>query len=622
MRSATLRLVAMAGSLVLAASPAVAQVQPQAGSDELVVNGVRTKWSDWRMAETDHIVLLGEGREAELVRIARNLERLHWLLSGLLDRTGKTGDTTKIRITLIGDTTQFESMGLYNWRWQQGPFNAFFRESRYVDPRESGVVLAAPDAPQRIVIEHSALNAHTLQAALGGMQLGQAGASQSGDFQSAIGANLPTSSTRGRQDLQPTYGEKAIETSAESQLYAGYAQHYLQTYFPAAYPRWYLDGFGQIFATLAVKGDNVLEFGRAPDGARAVLTEIGGFPIQQVLDDSYLTLKPSKTHWTPVHAWMLTHFLLFSDTRRPQLRQYLALRAAGADPAKAAAVFGDLNAMMRDLRAYYSARKPVERITFDGSVIDQPMVNRLREADAAFVKGRLELGARLTLPAEAPPNATPDQQRDAERVRIAAVQRREEWLQRLRREAGRWPGEIGPQLLLAEAECRSGNADACLAAASRAAALEPGNASALSWKGRALTLQALAAAPADRARLLASARASIIQANRADPESGGPLLAYYASYADAGEAAPVAAVDGVQKALMNVPSSPTIRVSLASALVAKRRDEAARLIILPVAVGPYDTPEQAAARAILARTLVPEAARSASSPTNAVARAN
>ena len=43
-------------------------------------------------------------------------------------------------------------------------------------------------------------------------------------------------------------------SAAESLLYAGYAQHYLLTYFPAAYPRWYLDGFGQIFASFATKG--------------------------------------------------------------------------------------------------------------------------------------------------------------------------------------------------------------------------------------------------------------------------------------------------------------------------------------------------------------------------------
>jgi len=97
----------------------------------------------------------------------------------------------------------------------------------------------------------------------------------------------------------------------------------LLTYFPAAYPRWYLDGFGQIFATMAVKSDNVLEFGRAPSGAGAVLHEFGPYPIKDVLSDAYLTQKQHKTGWTPVHAWMLTHFLFFSDKRRPQLRQYL-----------------------------------------------------------------------------------------------------------------------------------------------------------------------------------------------------------------------------------------------------------------------------------------------------------
>ena len=45
-------------------------------------------------------------------------------------------------------------------------------------------------------------------------------------------------------------------------------------------PRWYLDGFGQIFASFATKGNNILEFGRSPRGTGAVLSVFGSFPIE------------------------------------------------------------------------------------------------------------------------------------------------------------------------------------------------------------------------------------------------------------------------------------------------------------------------------------------------------
>ena len=59
--------------------------------------------------------------------------------------------------------------------------------------------------------------------------------------------------------------ELAFCQSAESRLYAGFAQNYLMTYFPAAYPRWFLQGFGEMFATMKA-GDDFVEYGHLPPG--------------------------------------------------------------------------------------------------------------------------------------------------------------------------------------------------------------------------------------------------------------------------------------------------------------------------------------------------------------------
>ena len=319
-----------------------AQRAPHASS-EITVTAVRSKMSNWRQAETSHVIMLSDGREEELVRLTRNLERLHFLLSGLIGRGAADDDVVKIRITLIGDAAQFDAMDLHNLRWQQGPYNDLFPIGRYYDPREDGAVMATIRADQRVVVEHTPVNAHSVAGVLSGLAMrtadpnhgaGRDDVAAIGSFELTAGHERPA---RQRHHLR----REGDEMSEESLLYAGYAQHFLLTYFPAAYPRWYLDGFGQIFATMAVKGDNVLEFGRAPDGTTAVMHSFGPYPIKDVLDDAYLTQKPHKTGWTPIHAWMLTHFLFFSDKYRPELRQYLAARADGADARDRGQVFGD-----------------------------------------------------------------------------------------------------------------------------------------------------------------------------------------------------------------------------------------------------------------------------------------
>ncbi|NWP89540.1 hypothetical protein, partial [Escherichia coli] len=84
----------------------------------------------------------------------------------------------------------------------------------------------------------------------------------------------------GRDDpLAIAVNETAIPISAEGRIRAGYARHFLLSYFPNAYPRWYVDGFGEIFATLATEGAARMEYGRAPEGYRKVLDRYRRYPV-------------------------------------------------------------------------------------------------------------------------------------------------------------------------------------------------------------------------------------------------------------------------------------------------------------------------------------------------------
>ena len=582
--------------LVLTGVAGAAQSVPPAKSDrdDVVVTGRRTQPSDWREAETAHVVVLSNGREAELVRIARDLERLHFLLSALLGRVDRPDPTVKLRVTLIGDTAEFSAMDLRNLRWQQGPFPPEFAVSRYYDPRDDGAVMATTRIDQKVVVERgiSWERFQGLAGALAGQRGDVAGSSETGGF--GGGALIGLSST-GEWRRPPN--EKSVPLPADYLLRAGFAQHFLLTYFPAAYPRWYLDGFGQLFATVEAHGDTRLDYGRVPVGTTATLDRYGGFPLARLFDGSYLDGK-ARQRWTPTHAWMLTHFLFFSDKWRPSLRRYLLAYANGTPSAEAAAsAFGDLDVLARELRAYYRGKKPFDQMTYPAERAGEPAVRRLTKGQAAFVKGQLELGSRIELPPVAVPGASSKETAKLEEARREALAGRARWLDRLRQEAARYPADREAQLLLAEAECRTDQAAECEAAADRVLAGAPGDVDALAWKGMALAARAAAAPAAERAEQLRAARAWITRANRTNNDAVLPLLAYYRSFA--GETAPPLAVDALAGAVARVPNAPASRVALGAELAGRGRADEAAAVLRPVALGGHLSPERAQAEATL-----------------------
>lgn len=590
----------LALGLIGTAGNAVAQEANPPGQDAaIVVQGQRDRPSNWRQAETDHVVVISDGSEKELTRIAHNLERLHFLLSVLLNRVDRPDNTRKLRITLVGNGAEFDAMDLANLRYSPGPYARAFPEPAYYDPREDGAVFAASRFDQKAVLEPGQSLANILpdlvRATTPAADPAAGASGENPGTAAALAAGQAGSIARfGREDpLALSVNELAVPISAEGRIYAGYARHFLVTYFPHAYPRWYVDGFGELFATMAAEGDAKIEYGRAPDGLRKVLDRYARTPIADVLTGRYLSDRKAAERWTPLHAWALTHMLFFSNTRRGQLHAYLASIAAGESMARAAAAFGDLGKLQAELAAYDNGKLPFEQMSYPADRAGEPIVRRLTEGEAAFVKGRLELGSRVELP---PASSDPK----LDKARRDAIAHRDDWLRSLRRDAARYPANLDAQLLLAEAECRSGNGTECATAAGKALAIAPGNGDALTWQGVAQTRIALAAPAADRQAMLKSARVTIARANRADSENPLPLLAYYRSFADAGEAVPDVAIEGLMKAADTVPAAPAPRLLLGEALAARGSTVAARGALLPVANGPYGSPEALPARALLA----------------------
>lgn len=581
----------LAASAALLAVPAAAQT-PQ--ESDIVVSGSLERPSDWRVAETDHVVVLSDGGQSELTRIAHNLERLHFLLSVLLDRAGKNDSARKLRITLVGDRIEFNAMELRNLRARQGPYVPAFAAERYYDPREDGAVMAATRFDRKAVLEQGA----DLAGVLRGLQL-DTGPAQPG-LAPTMFSDLAAATRFGAADpLAISVNELAVPIAAEGRIYAGFAQHYLLTYLPQAYPRWFVDGFGEVFATIVTRQDGSLDYGRPPEGYAKVLGRYASYPVRDVVTGNYLDDRKARARWTPFHAWALTHMLFFSEARRPQLSRYLAAIAAGQTPEQAAAAFGDLAALQRELTAYDNHKVPYERITYPPALAAEPLLRRLSQGQAAFLKGRLELGSRVEIPSPPSPGLPPADAARIDKARGAAIAARDAWLMRLRKDAARYRNNVEAQLLLAEAECRSGNSRECAAAADAALALSPANSDALSWQGTAMVQQALALPPAARGPALKAARITIARANRADTESPLPLLAYYRSFADAGAPAPDIALEGLLKAVDAVPAAPAPRLLLGEAFARADNPTAAQRALRPVADGAYDSPERGKARAVL-----------------------
>jgi hypothetical protein len=592
---------ALLGLALCSASPLAAQLTAPVknGDNSIVVTGTKTgksrhqvEMSDWKMAETAHVVVFSKGDEKALVRTADNLEKLHFLLSMLLGRVDQPDDTIKVAVTMIGDAADFEQLRLTNLRWQYGPFPETFPKTIYYDPREEGSVLATTRNGVRIILQPSQGRPTSRDC------------DTEETFASRVGSVVvsppppqpPSGGPTSEGTVDPSQfpvGEIAFCQSAEARLYSAFAQNYLMTHFPAAYPRWYLQGFGEMFSTMTA-GNGVIEYGRAPIGFQAVLERYGNYPVTDILSGGYLGEQKWPRLWTPYHAWRLVHMLFFSEEWRQPLHNYLRAATNGADPAIAARALGDPKALQKAVSAY-RRKVPFEQLTYPADRVKAPIVRRLTRAEAGLVRGRLELGARVELPAE------------GSRDRPAALARREAWLARLRDNATKFPNLIENQLLLAEGECRSGNAEACLQAAERALAIGPSDTTGMVWKGTAMLQLAAGAPAAERASRIKAARAVIAKANRADPDAILPLIAYSNSYAAVGQPAPDVAVDALFSIVDSAPAAPKPRLMLGEELVRRDLDAEARKILLPVAKGAFETPEKPRAEAILPNAELPSA---------------
>lgn len=399
-------------------------------------------------------------------------------------------------------------------------------------------------------------------------------------------------------------------------LFHEYTHHYMLQYTPAAYPAWYVEGFAELNSTASFERKGIITYGKPASHRQYELEYAERYSPADMVDGTYLKDRERKRGWSYGDAWLLTHYLTLSDERPGQLRRYLFDINRGAELAEAAAAFGDLGELRKDVGAYLRARSfPYKPVPLPEVAADAITLRILSPAEADLVPFEIELDRITSLPggpgddtddsdggtAAEGETAGPDEDTaraaaKAEAALARATRERDAWLQELAAIAQRHGGEAAPWRLLARARCASEDYPGCREAADRALALAPDDARAMVYKANAMV--ALARDVTDdgvRQAEEAAAGALVERAMATDDSHPEVLLAYHRS--DNGSDA--ARMSALMRAVQLVPQLSGPRLTLAYALVARGRLGEARTILRPLAYAPHGGSASEAARDLL-----------------------
>jgi hypothetical protein len=354
--------------------------------------------------------------------------------------------------------------------------------------------------------------------------------------------------------VQFSQGDEHTRLDARTVLKHEYVHYFMMQHFPAAYPRWYVEGYAELMATLRLNPDGSFHVGDAPQHRAYQVFQMSRFPLEEMLDANHrLTAEDAYQHYAT--GWLLAHYLNFDPERRVQLGQYLAALGQGEDSLAAARrIFGDLRAIDRQLLRY--RRSALPGIDVKPADYREPAVE-LRPMSAVEVAlMREEMRLRRGI-------------RKGERDDIAGDTRRKV------QELGDDPHALS---LLARAELEAQDYAAADAVAERLVQRSPE--AILGWLVRSRVAAEQANSDPARAR---AARAFAVRASELDRSDPRPKIAYYYSYVKAGQDAPEVAIIALEEAFAGAGSDSSYRVLLARQLLLESRLGDAKKVLLPIA---------------------------------------
>ena len=372
------------------------------------------------------------------------------------------------------------------------------------------------------------------------------------------------------------YGQADRRTTLDAQtvLFHEYAHHFMFKHFTAAYPAWYVEGLAETYSTLDLRDDGSFHLGNPPQArSDALFSSDFNFSIQRLLTNRRKPEIEDQYGWY-TYGWLLTHYLTFEPKRTGQIGNYLRLINEGVDTAAAATqAFGDLGRLDADVTRYKGlgrqGKLPGVLVRPTGLNPPTAALRALDEAEEAAMAVQLRSNRGVSRKVAAGVAA------DARAV------------------AAKYPASYAVQRALVEAEFDAQNYDASERAAQAALAARPNAVDPLYYLGQIY----LERAKSDPSKF-ATARSWFAKANQADPHHPGPLLGNYLTYAKARAPIPENAVLGLERAYELAPYDSDLRLVVASQLLAEKKGDIAKMLLVPLALSPHDKRSKAVDEAV------------------------
>lgn len=371
-------------------------------------------------------------------------------------------------------------------------------------------------------------------------------------------------------------GSKSEVTGATI-LYHEYAHHFMiASLTTRAYPRWFTEGFAEFFAGVRFRDDGSVMLGAPATHRYMELAYAPEVPIRKFLDFDGGAGERKFTYDSFYgQSWVLFHYLLMSPERPGQLSGYQRELASGSSALQAAEkVFGDLGKLEKDLDAYMRQRRISVLVVEEKHLAINPIsVRKLRPGEAAIMPVMLE--SKVGVDSEEALALVPEARR------IAAIH-------------GNDPAVLAA---LAEAEFDAGNADAAIAAADAALALDPKNINAHIQKGYALAHKVESGdLPVESWK---EVRQQFMRANAAENDHPVPLEQFYLTYVKQGQEPTKNSIDGLEWAMQLAPFDISLRWLVAQQMIRDERYADAIMVLGPLAYSPHPGQHTDEARELL-----------------------
>ncbi|WP_348631908.1 DUF1570 domain-containing protein [Pontixanthobacter sp. CEM42] len=375
------------------------------------------------------------------------------------------------------------------------------------------------------------------------------------------------------QDIRLTNGYPDFSTVV---LLHEYAHHFLISTSRFAMPRWMSEGAAEFFAASSFNRDGSVQVGRPALHRANELAFADDVSVYELLDSElYEKNKGKKYDAFYGRSWLLYHFLTFDDERKGQLSVYWQQVASGVPSMEAAeAVFGDLDELEKQLKRYLKQRRMFNyRLQPEWLEFGEVSIRRLSEGEAKMmpIRMRSQRGVNAEQAAEVVVDA--------------------------RKVAEKYPGDAGVLTALAEAEYDSGNDAAAIAAADAAIAIDPAKGNAYVQKGYALFRMAEDADDLEAAYQAAMKPFSAL--NRIENDHPLPLIYYYRSYVQRGEAPPEQAKLALEKAAMLAPFDHSLWMNVGLMQAREGKIALAQQSLAPLAGNPHGGSQAAAAKRLI-----------------------